>query len=231
MLISNFPEGASFFDYYFDLDANDWRKFNLQVEVENARSIYNRMIPSQKRIENLFVPSVDNIRHSHVLECLVTRQASSLVIGPGCSGRSALLRHLLFDSVHEFSKKLQTEHITLSKHSTCTTFKANVESLLEYRQDKETDTRCYKPPRENKIICYIQDVHMAQSDKFGDQGALEAMRDYLTTKSWVSTRKLKIRAIEDVCFFGDMATNHPETEHVSGRLLHHFNLIVLSDFD
>ena len=133
--------------------------------------------------------------------------------------------------MHEFSKKLQTEHVTLSKHSSCTAFKANVESILEYRHDKETDTRSYKPPRDNRVVCYIQDLHMAQVDKFGDQGALEAMRDYLTTQSWVSARKLKIRAIENVCFFADMATNHPETELVSGRLLHHFNLIVLSDFD
>ena len=61
-----------------------------------------------------------------------------MVIGPGCSGRSALLRHLLFDSVYEFSKKLITEHITISKHSNSTSFKSHVETLLEYKLDKET---------------------------------------------------------------------------------------------
>ena len=29
MLISNYPEGASFYDYFFDLDASDWTKFNV----------------------------------------------------------------------------------------------------------------------------------------------------------------------------------------------------------
>jgi hypothetical protein len=32
-------------------------------------------------------------------------------------------------------------------------------------------------------------------DKFHDQGALEAIRDYLTTRSWVSARKRKIKTI------------------------------------
>jgi len=195
MLISNFPEGQSFYDYFFCLDTSEWKKFDVQGEMDSSRNLYNMSIPSQKKIENLFVPSIDNIRHAYILECLVTRQQSAIVIGPGCSGRSALVRNLLFDAVNEFSKKLQTEHITMSSHSTCTAFKANVESFLEYKQSKDSAERVFKPPKDNKIICYIQDVHLAMQDKFHDQGALEAIRDYLTTRSWVSARKRKIKTI------------------------------------
>jgi hypothetical protein len=37
MLISNYPVGASFYDYYFDLDACDWKRFDLEEETEAAR--------------------------------------------------------------------------------------------------------------------------------------------------------------------------------------------------
>jgi hypothetical protein len=33
-----------------------------------------------------------------------------------------------------------------------------------------------------------------------------------------------------MCFFGDMAMNHPDSDKVSGRMLHHFNYIVLNNF-
>lgn len=230
MLISNFPEQQSFFDYYFDLDYSQWAKFSLEKEMENCNHIFSTMIPSQKKVENIFVPNQANIRHSFVLECLVTKQISTLVIGPGCSGRSALLRNLLFDYVFEFSKQVMTEHITMSKYTDAHTFKSNVELLLEYREDKVTKERVYKPPMGNKIICYIQDLHLGSADKFGDQGAIEAIRDCLTTRSWLSTRKLKIRKIQDVSFFTDMANNQPQSESVSGRLLHNFNLIVQEGF-
>ena len=102
------------YDYYFNLDLGEWSKFSLEAELSSARSSFNEMIPSQKRIENLFVPTHDTIRHKMVLECLITNQVSTLVIGPGCSGRSALLRHLLFDQVFEFTKKMSTDHVTMS---------------------------------------------------------------------------------------------------------------------
>jgi len=83
--------------------------------------------------------------------------------------------------------------------------------LLEYREDKATGQRALRPPSGNRIIIYIQDLHLARQDQFRDMGSVEAMRDYLTTQSWLSTKKVRIRKIQDISFFADMATNHPET--------------------
>ena len=140
-----------------------------------------------------------------------------------------MLRNLLFDGVFEFSKKLMAEHITLSAHSNCSSLKHNVESLLEYRHGP-SGSKALRPPMGNKIVCYIQDLHLSDADAFGDQSAVEAIRECLEAKAWLSIRKLRVRKIEDVCFFGDMASNHPATETVSGRALHHFNLVFLSGF-
>ena len=118
MFISNFPETGSFQEYYFDLDESEWVKFDLNSEIKNSLQRFRKLVPSQQRIENLFVPSHSNIIHSYILECLLTNQTSTLVIGPGCSGRSALLRNLLFDAAFEFSKNLMTEHVTMSDQST-----------------------------------------------------------------------------------------------------------------
>lgn len=227
LLISNFPREASFFDFFFDLDANDWVRFDVARDLERATSIYQGLIPSQRRVENLYVPTAENIRYGFVLECLLTRQASTLVIGPATSGRSALMRNLLFDNMFDFAKKLMTEHITLSKHSTCVSFRTMLEPLLEYKQEKHGRVRALRPPGGNKLVCYIQDLHLSGTDCFGDQPAVEVIRDFLSVKSWLSIRKLRVRQIAGVSLVADMATNNMATAHVSARVLHRMNLVVL----
>lgn len=133
MLISGFPENASFYDYFFDLESSDWSKFNVDDAIRTAKHNYGDYLPSQRRIENLFVPSHDTVRYSYILECLVTKQSSTLVVGPACCGRSALLRQLLFEGVFDFTQQLITEHVTQSSHSDSKTFKNNIEALLEWR--------------------------------------------------------------------------------------------------
>ena len=53
------------------------------------------------------------------------------------------------------------------------------------------------------------------------------MRDYLTAQAWLSSRKRRIRHIENLSFFACMAPNAPEAGRVSKRALHKFNLIAL----
>jgi hypothetical protein len=55
-----------------------------------------------------------------------------------------------------------------------------VERLLEWRLNKATGGHRLRPHLDNKLICYVEDLHMAWTDPCGDQPAVEAMRDYLT---------------------------------------------------
>jgi hypothetical protein len=36
MLISDYPEKKSFFDYYFNLESNGWAKFSLEMDMNDA---------------------------------------------------------------------------------------------------------------------------------------------------------------------------------------------------
>ena len=159
----------------------------------------------------------------------MTNQVSTLVVGPAGCGRSALLRETLFSQVFNFTKQLITDHVTMSSHSDCTIFKESVERLLEWRLDRATGLRRLRPHLDNKLICYVEDVHLAATDVVGDQPAIEAIRDYLTYNAWFSSRKRRWRDIEDVSFFACMASNAPETPRVSGRALHLFNVIALDE--
>jgi hypothetical protein len=73
-------------------------------------------------------------------------------------------------------------------------------------------------------------MHLSDADEFGDMSAMECIRDYMETGGWLCARKTRWRKIEDVSFFGDLATNHPKTQFVTGRVLRHMNLVVLPPF-
>jgi hypothetical protein len=40
-----------------------------------------------------------------------------------------------------------------------------------------------------------------------------------------------VRRVEDLSFFADLSSNSPTTNDVSGRALHHFNLLALGGWD
>mmetsp|Transcript_42647 Transcript_42647/g.65399 ORF Transcript_42647/g.65399 Transcript_42647/m.65399 type:complete len:169 (-) Transcript_42647:6885-7391(-) len=168
MLISNFPDKGSIYDFYFCLDKSDWKKFDVEHEVFDAKANYDSLLFSQKKISNFYVPTDDSIRYSYVLECLMTKQTSTLLIGSNCSGRSMLMRTLLFETAFDFTKQLVTEHLTLSQHSESKSFKRNVEGMLEYRLVAKNQERSLRPPEGNKLICYIEDLHLSYTDKYGD---------------------------------------------------------------
>jgi hypothetical protein len=115
----------------------------------------------------------------------------------------------------------------MSSHTDATVFKETVERLLDWRVSKASGTRRLRPHLDNKLICYIEDLHLAYTDPYGDQPAVEAIRDYLTQGAWLSSRKRRWREIEEVSFYACMSINAPETPLVSGRVLHQFNLIAL----
>jgi hypothetical protein len=87
-----------------------------------------------------------------------------------------------------------------------------------------------KPPKDNRLICYVEDLHLSYIDACGDQPAVESIRDYLTAQAWLSSRKRRIRRIENLSFLACLASNASQTQEVSERALHRFNLIALDDW-
>jgi hypothetical protein len=86
-----------------------------------------------------------------------------------------------------------TEHMTFSQHTSVTLFKDAVELSLEVVKDQQDGVRKLMPVNNNKLIFYIEDLHMCQIDQYGDKPALEAIRDYLTYKEWLSIKKKTLR--------------------------------------
>ena len=108
-----------------------------------------------------------------------------------------------------------SDHITTTQLTDSIVFRESVESLLSFRTSKTSGKKLLRPSLNNKLICYVEDVHLSWKDPFGDQPAVEVLREFLTAQSWASPDALKMRDIEDTSFFACMATNAPESSTVS----------------
>jgi len=53
-------------------------------------------------------------------------------------------------------------------HTDSIIFKENVERLLEWRLNKSTNTRKLRPHLDNKLVCYVEDLHLTMTDTHGD---------------------------------------------------------------
>ena len=56
----------------------------------------------------------------------------------------------------------------MSNHTSCVLFKENIEKLLEWRVSKITGNRRLRPHLDNKLICYVEDMHLGLVDQHGD---------------------------------------------------------------
>lgn len=125
---------------------------------------------------------------------------------------------MVYNQMMQFAQKYYVEHITCSHYTDVSSIKSNIErSLIIKRRDIPADTKDdmgntantfqmevmsdtghLKPDGDaHKLIVYLEDLHMAQVDKYNDLPGLEVLRDLLTTSEWYSAAHKSHRAIDD----------------------------------
>lgn len=81
------------------------------------------------------MPTEESIRYQYIFECMITNQHSTLILGPNASGKSALIREMMFNQIYNFAQGVQVEHYTMTHHSDCATFKEIIEAKLDTKKD------------------------------------------------------------------------------------------------
>lgn len=54
-------------------------------------------------VQNVTVPTYDSIRYNYIMELLLTSQKPILVFGEGASGKSSLIKDMLFTQSLQFA--------------------------------------------------------------------------------------------------------------------------------
>lgn len=117
----------------------------------------------------------------------------------------------------------------LLSFSVCTEAK-KLQQLLEGRLIKETKT-LLRPPDEKHQVFFIDDLHMARTDKWKVQGANELFRQYLDYQGWYNLEKIYFKKVRDVNFVTTLSTRHQSKELVSERVCWHLGAIGVINFE
>ena len=69
--VSELHTDENLFDFFFNHDLSTWQRFSVDKELSNAQVAYHQMVPSIKRVHNIFVPTLESTKYCFQIECLV----------------------------------------------------------------------------------------------------------------------------------------------------------------
>ena len=92
-------------------------------------------------VQNLYVPTEDTIRYNYVLELLISSQKPVLVFGEGASGKSSMIKDMLFSQMLAFSQDYFIEHVTCSHHTSALALKNGIERNLVVKKRELQDDK------------------------------------------------------------------------------------------
>ena len=87
-------------------------------------------------VQNIFIPTYDTIRYNYVMELLMTTQKPILIYGEGASGKSSIIKDMVFSQMLQFSQNYFVEHITCSHYTKALAIKNAIERNLEVKKQE-----------------------------------------------------------------------------------------------
>ena len=167
--VSDYPTEASIFEVRFGVDQNKWIKFSVEKELNNAMVQFS--LDKSKKNHHIYLPSLQSVKYHYFTECFMMANISLVLTGPTGIGKSAILEDLIFNAFQVVKQSFVVFQVPLSHNSTHTRLQEYFESRLTHRKKGGLGA-----PDERRLVFIIDDLSMCARDQYGDQGAIELMR-------------------------------------------------------
>ncbi|XP_076039498.1 dynein axonemal heavy chain 7-like [Oratosquilla oratoria] len=213
------PEEDTVFHYKFVKEGRGyWQKWS--EDLSNAPSI-----PRDVAAHQILVPTVTMVRTAALLQLLVTNKNALLLVGPPATGKSVYVTHFLLNKLK--SDAFKPMFINFSAHTSA----SHVQELIMSGLDKRKKG-VYGPPIGKRCVLFVDDLNLPQPDTYGSHPPLELLRQMLDHALWYDTRReVEPIRLEDMQILSAMSLRDSGRTNLTPRLLRHFNVIALNDFD
>eukprot|EP00899_Mesostigma_viride_P002516 jgi/Mesvir1/12265/Mv00478-RA.2 len=232
-----FPEEGSVYDYRFDPVNLVWRHWMDAPKVGKKESEEDKdedeagdgegggeRKPQWEHFHEIIVPTIDTVRYSQVLELLVTHGKHVLFGGPTGTGKTVYATSVLLKVLDK-----TRYHVIMSTFSAQTS--ANqIQDIIDNKLDKRRKG-VYGPPYGMRSVIFVDDLNMPALEVYGAQPPIELLRQFLDHGGWYDRSDLSFRHIIDAQLVAAMAPPGGGRNPVTQRLLRHFNLVSVCDFD
>ncbi|KAF5403840.1 Dynein heavy chain axonemal [Paragonimus heterotremus] len=228
-----FPDEGTVYDYRFD-DGGLLRTENRDEDdedIEQKMSWVHWMhnmpeltIPPDIRYSDIIVPTIDNVRSSHLIEMLLVAKKPVLCVGPTGTGKTMTIMYKL---TRDMPKEYIPEFIIFSAKTTA----RQTQDLIDGKLDKRRK-QVYGPPLGRFLVFFIDDLNMPALEVYGAQPPIELIRQWMDFSGWYDLKSIgEFRKLVDVNFIGAMGPPGGGRNPVTARLMRHFNFLAYNELD
>ncbi|KAI9351727.1 dynein heavy chain, N-terminal region 1-domain-containing protein [Zopfochytrium polystomum] len=179
------------YDYFFDSAELQWVPWaNYVPQYEHRR---------QLSFHEILVPTMDTVRHTWLLEKLISNKKPVLFVGEVGTSKTV--------TVQNYLRQLPADkNLVLNINFSSRTTSLDVQRNLEVNVEKRTkDT--YGPAAGRRLLSFIDDLNMPSKDTYGTQQPI-ALLKLLIERGGLYDRgkELSWKYLKDVQFIGSMGT-------------------------
>lgn len=202
------PDNFLLNDYHFDPETDQWVKWTSKIpDYVHDRS---------KAFHEILVPTLDTVRHTWILDTLVSNHQPVLLVGGVGTSKTVTVQNYL----RAQSGTNIVQSIIFSSRTSSMDTQRNVEINVEKRT-KDT----YGPPGGKRLLVFVDDLNMPQKDKYNTQQPI-ALLKLLIERGGLYDRgkELNWKYLKDVQFIGAMGTPGGGRNDVDPRFIALFNV-------
>ena len=155
---------------YYDFERHDYIKFS----TENYPFKYTKGMP----FSSIYVPTIDSLRYSFILETLLNLRSNVYVTGETGTGKTAIIQNII--------KKFNTteEWTFIRMNFSAQTSSKEIQSGIENKLEQERGKKYLWGQGGKKCLIYIDDINMPEPNEWGAHPPIELLRQYLDQGGW-----------------------------------------------
>ena len=211
-------DGATVFDYFFDLESSEWRTWTAVMDTSP--------IPTSSQYRTIIVPTVDTVRYTYLMQKNIEARLPMLLVGETGTGKSVYL--------NRYIKSLPTDtyappiNVNFSARTSANMTQYMIDGRLDRRPPKRLGL--FGPAGNKRGVILVDDLNMPTKEEYGAQPPIELLRQWMDHSGWYD-RDNTFRTIKDVLFVCAMGPPGGGRTFVTPRYLRHFNMVSITEFD
>ncbi|XP_030637015.1 dynein heavy chain 11, axonemal [Chanos chanos] len=204
------PPHGTVFDFYLDTHTKRFLPWTDRVPAFEPQN--------DTGLQALFVPTAETVCVQFFMRLFLEKARPVMLVGCGGVGKTSLVTHLLQTLPDTFS----STRVPFNFYTTSSTLQRELERPLEKRAGRN-----YAPPRNKKLIYFIDDFNMAAVDSFGTVQPHALVRQHLDYAHWYDREKRCMKEIHNTQYI--VCTNPTAGGFtINARLQRHFSVLAVS---
>lgn len=192
-----FPKEGDCFDYFYDVDSEEWVHWNTRVEKYSPVPI--GVGPGETPFTSLLVKTVETERMTFLLNLLARNGKYAMFVGNAGTGKTGIINNYL-GSLDKEADGLISNNIVMSYYTSSFALQQELEGYIDKRSGS-----FFGPPMGKKMIFFIDDMNLPYIETYGTQNAISLLTQHMQHGSIFDRTDLGLRKeLQDIQYIAAM---------------------------